>query len=287
MKKYLCLIVLSAFLAGCAGDPPLTLGERIGMCGNPADAEFMKSAGAAYVETNVSGFLMPESSEEEFAANRAVAAACPLPVYSANGFFPGDLKIVGPEADLERALRYSQTALRRASEIGIKCLVLGSGRSRNVPDGFDHTEAEEQFLSLLKGIAPFAEKYELTVVIEPLRIEETNLINTVCEGAEMARRSGSDRICVLADFYHMLQNGESPESLLECRDRLRHCHIAEKERRTPPGVCGDDFTPFFRVLREIGYTGSISIECGWSDRETELPEAISTMKEQINRINQE
>lgn len=289
MKVFFRLLgaVLLGFLSGCAGNRPLSLGERIGICGNPADAELMKEAGVAYVETNVSGFLIPESGEEDFAANRAVAGACALPIYSANGFFPGDLKIVGPEADMERALRYSETALRRASEIGIKCLVLGSGRSRTVPDGFDHAEAEEQFLSLLKGIAPFAEKYDITIVIEPLRSEETNLINTVCEGAEMARRSGSDHICVLADFYHMLQNGESPESLIRCRDRLRHCHIAEKDRRTPPGVCGDDFTPFFRALREIGYEGGISIECGWSDREVELPKAINTMKEQINKINQE
>ena len=39
-----------------------------------------------------------------------------------------------------------------------------------------------------------------------------------------------------------------------------HVEIAEKEDRTFPGVKGDDFRPFFRVLREAGYQGAISIE---------------------------
>lgn len=260
------------------------LGENIGMCGNPANAAFMKASGLNYVETNVSGFLMPEKSEEEFAANRALAAACPLPIYSANGFFPGDIKLVGPEADLDRAVKYSETAIRRASEIGIKCLVLGSGRSRNIPDGFDRRKAEKQFLTLLKRIAPFAEKYGIIVAIEPLRTQETNLIQTVCEGADFARRAGSENICVLADFYHMTQNGEDPESLVQCADKLRHCHIAENERRTAPGVCGDDFTPFFKVLKKIKYSGRISIECGWGDQEQELPKAVETMREQMKTI---
>jgi sugar phosphate isomerase/epimerase len=43
-------------------------------------------------------------------------------------------------------------------------------------------------------------------------------------------------------------------------DVVVHIEIAEKEERTVPGVKGDDFRPFFRVLREAGYQGAISIE---------------------------
>jgi len=271
-------------VAGCSGRYEFDLDRHIGMCGNIADSELMKEGGLDYVETNVSGFLMPERSEEEFAQNRAVAMASALPVYSANGFFPWDLKVVGPEADLDRALKYSETAFRRASEIGISCLVLGSGGSRFIPDGFDRAEAEEQFLALLKGMAPFAEKYGVTVVIEPLRRAECNFINTVCEGADLARRSGSENICVLADIYHMCQNGESPESLLSCGDKLRHCHIAENAKRTAPGVDGDDFTPFFRALKELKYRGGISMECGWINPEEQIPVAVNTLRTQIESI---
>jgi hypothetical protein len=43
---------------------------------------------------------------------------------------------------------------------------------------------------------------------------------------------------------------------------LRHAHIAEKEKRTAPGVQGDDFRPYLRALQEINYTGALAIEGG-------------------------
>jgi sugar phosphate isomerase/epimerase len=49
-------------------------------------------------------------------------------------------------------------------------------------------------------------------------------------------------------------------------------------------VDGDDFTPYFKALRQIGYEGRISIECGWSDVASQLPVAFHVMKEQIQSV---
>jgi sugar phosphate isomerase/epimerase len=43
-----------------------------------------------------------------------------------------------------------------------------------------------------------------------------------------------------------------------------HMEIAQKNGRSAPGVQGDDFRPFFRVLREANYQGAISIEGEWN-----------------------
>jgi hydroxypyruvate isomerase len=48
-------------------------------------------------------------------------------------------------------------------------------------------------------------------------------------------------------------------------DVVVHVEIAEKAGRTVPGVSGDDFRPVFRVLREGGYHGAISIEGKYTD----------------------
>ncbi|MBO6160092.1 MAG: sugar phosphate isomerase/epimerase [Bacteroidales bacterium] len=259
------------------------LDEHIGICGlNHASAAV--ACGLDYLEAGVASFLVPEMDDEAFAARRRAADTLGIPIYSANGFFPGDIRVVGPDADLERAIRYSETALRRTSEVGMKVLVLGSSRSRQIPEGFSREEAEAQFLALLKGIAPAAEKYGVFVAIEPLQKEESNFINTVKEGAELARRAGSPNICVLADFFHMAREKEDPADLVAAADKLVHCHIAECARRTPPGVDGDDFTPYFKALRQIGYEGRISIECGWSDVAAQLPVAFHVMKEQIQSV---
>jgi len=288
MKKLVGILgiaLLAVLLLGSCRKPfRFTLDENIGVCGAVDRAAAAKAAGVSYLEAGVSAFLIPEKSEEEFAANRALAASSDPPIRTANGFYPADILLVGPDADLPRAVSYAETAIRRASEIGIEILVLGSSRSRTIPEGFARADAERQFVSLLKHIAPAAEKYGVTIAIEPLRPAETNFINSVREGAAIARQAESPAIRVLADLYHMAQVDEGPDALIDSADMLVHCHIAEKESRTPPGVAGDDFTPYFAALRQIRYTGRISIECGWSDFATQLPEAVRTMKEQIESV---
>ena len=283
------LLLTTITLAGavlfqnCGPKYSFNLDEHLGICGT-GHAEAAKAAGLDYLEANVTGFLMPENSDEEFAANKALAATIPPPIYSANGFFPGDIKIVGPEADIERAVKYSRTALRRASEIGIKILVLGSSGSRSIPDGFSREEARKQFIDFLKRIAQDAEKNGVIVAIEPLQTEETNFINTVPEGAQIARETGSEYIAVIADLFHMARMKEPPEDIINSADKLVHCHIAEVEERTAPGVKGDDFTPYLKALKSIKYDGRMSFECSWQDIDTQLPKAIQTMREQIQSI---
>ena len=283
------LLLTTITLAGavlfqnCGPKYSFNLDEHLGICGT-GHAEAAKAAGLDYLEANVTGFLMPENSDEEFAANKALAATITPPIYSANGFFPGDIKIVGPEADIERAVKYSQTALRRASEIGIKILVLGSSGSRSIPDGFSREEARKQFIDFLKRIAQDAEKNGVIVAIEPLQTEETNFINTVPEGAQIARETGSKYIAVIADLFHMARMKEPPEDIINSADKLVHCHIAEVDERTAPGVKGDDFTPYLKALKSIKYDGRMSFECSWQDIDTQLPKAIQTMREQIQSI---
>ena len=133
-------------------------------------------------------------------------------------------------------------------------------------------------------MAPTAEKYGVIVAIEPLQASETNFINTVAEGAEMARQAGSPNICVIADFYHMAREGEPAEDIVAAADKLVHCHIAECANRTAPGVDGDDFTPYFKALKQIKYQGRISLECRWGDVNAQLPVAVQVMKEQIQAV---
>lgn len=270
-------------LAACQENYVFRLDEHIGMCGiNRAPAAV--ACGLDYLEANVASFLVPEQSDSVFAEQRKAADSLGLPIYSANGFFPRDILVVGPDADLERAGRYARTAIRRASEAGIKILVLGSSRSRSIPEGFSREEAEGQFLSLLRDMAPTAEKYGVIVAIEPLQQDETNFINTVKEGAQMARMAGSPNICVIADFYHMARESEPAEDIVDAADKLVHCHIAECANRTPPGVDGDDFTPYFKALKQIKYQGCVSLECRWDDVDAQLPVAVQVMKEQIQTL---
>jgi len=286
-KLIICMGTILMAATGCSKPESRLLKDGIGTCiGCDFDRVApWQVAGGNYVEIHIAAFLMPEQGDEDFRENVEKARQSALPIRSGSGFFPGDIRLTGPDADMERALRYTEVAMRRASEIGMEVAVLGSGQARAIPEGFSREEAEKQFETLLSGMGKIAKKYGVTIVIEPLNRKECNYINTVQEAYEIAKRVNHPNIRVLADLYHMAQEGESPQSILNAgRKYLRHVHIAEKEHRTSPGVEGDDFTPYFQALKEIGYEGTISIECGWSDFEKQAPVAVAEMQRQLHKV---
>lgn len=285
MTRRIVSLALAAFaFCACAQQAAYDLTEHLGCCYGIDGASTITEAGGSYVEIGINGFLIPEESDEAFAANLAAAKACQLPILAGNGYYPGDIKLTGPEADLDRAVNYARTAITRAEQVGLKYMVLGSGGARRIPDGFDRDEARAQFVELLRQMGPIAAEHGITIVIEPLRPEETNFINSVREGTSICKEVNHPSVCVLADFYHMAQAGEDAGAIVEAGSLLRHCHIAECERRSAPGVEGDDFTPYFKALKEIGYEGNVSIECVWDDFNAQLAPAFAEMKKQIQSI---
>lgn len=255
-----------------------------GVCTSVKNAEMLDSAGYNYIEENVRNFLVPDQDEETFLKNLALLSSAALPVIACNGFLPGGLKSVGPDAVHPEILQFARIALRRAQQAGIGIIVFGSGGSRSIPEGFSHEKAREQFVSLLKQMAPIAGEYNVTIVLEPLRRGETNFINTVAEGAVIVREVGHPNFMLLADFYHMMMEDESPESIVNNADLIKHVHIAEKEGRAVPGTHGEDLTPYFKALKDAKYNGGISIEGRWTDMQAQASTAIQTMKEQVSAI---
>lgn len=282
MGKSLFILLIS--LLGAVSAYGQDLAGRIGVCRSVGESSLLKQAGCAFVEINIRSFFLPDKADSVFAPKLSEAARSELPVYSGNGFFPGDLILIGPAADEKAILRYSETAMKRAAQISTSVFVLGSGTARRIPEGYDPGRARKEFTGLCRKIARLGKKYGVTVVIEPLQQSETNFINTVREGMEIVRAVNHPNLGVLADFFHMARENESPDALVEAGSWLKHCHIAEKEERTAPGVKGDDFTPYFRALKQIGYTGGIAIECKWQDFKKELFPAVSEIKRQISVV---
>lgn len=282
MKTQVVILILS-LLISLPGGQAQSLADRIGVCTSVDKASFLKKSGCSYVEIGIRSFLMPDQSDSAFAENLKAAAASELPLYSGNGFFPGELRLTGPSVDMQKVTAYGKAAIRRAHQTDTKILVLGSGTARNIPEGFSREEAVRQFTTLCRNLAEIAAYYGVVVVIEPLQRSETNFINTVREGAALARQVNHPNLGVLADFFHMLRENEEAAALVEAGRWLHHCHIAEKEVRSAPGVKGDDFTPFFQALNQSGYTGALSIECRWENMDNQLAASVTEIKRQISQ----
>jgi sugar phosphate isomerase/epimerase len=258
--------------------------DQIGVCRSLTDQKILETGGCTYVEESVRGFLVPEEPDEKFQAKLLELKSSKLPVRACNGFLPGQLKAVGSEPKHEEILVYAEKAFQRASRAGVETIVWGSGESRKIPDGFSRARAEEQFSDLAGKVASLAERCGVTIALEPLNSGEANFINSLKEGAVVVEAVHHPSFRLLADIYHMLREGETPDAIETYGSHLRHCHIAEKDQRTPPGSAGDDFKPFLRALKKIGYKGGISIECRWESLEKQLPAAVDFLKKQIAEV---
>ena len=261
-----------------------------GACRGPADTALLKQIGYDFFEWNAASAMMPEKSEAEWAKRRDEILGAALPLRSCNGFLPGKFRLTGPNAFWDDALAYAETVCRRADILGVKTIVFGSSGARNVP-GDLYAKKKEDRPNTEKGVEQYTEFCKLlckriadckvTVVIEPLRPNESNIINYVWQGLQIVEDVGSPRLQQLADIFHMICGRESACSLVKAGDRLKHCHIAAKETRQFPGSNDTDFAPYFNALKKIGYTGGVSCECGWGDKADlakNLETALKTLK---------
>jgi sugar phosphate isomerase/epimerase len=279
----------AALMPGCARGPVADAPEtpflsKLGVCTSIDNHAVAAGSGCSYVEDTVGGLLCPAEPRERFEGRLQVLRSAGCPVAACNSFLPGSLKSVGPRADHESVLAYAETAFERAREAGVRTIVFGSGGSRRIPDGFAKGEAERQFLELLGRMAPRAGRYGIVISLEPLNTGETNFINSLADGAAFVTAVNHPNLRLLADIYHMLREDESPDEIVTCGSILSHCHIAEKDGRTPPGVARDDFVPYLRALKQVGYRGRLSIECRWKNFDAELPAAVAYVREQIARV---
>jgi len=256
----------------------------IGICTPVTNAQTVAHAGGDYVEENIQNHLRPNQGDDAEWESLAMGP-WPRPVLAANCFLPKRLPCVGPDVDRTALIEYGQVACRRAGHAGIRYLVFGSGGARTYPEGFAHESARSQFVELLAELGPIAEQEGVSFVVEPLQRGECNLVNTVDEGAEVVREVDHPHVRLLVDVFHMLRNDETPDAIARHADLVVHAHIAEKAERTPPGVAGDDFTPFLKALLDGGYAGAMSIEAQFSDLTAQAGPAIAELRRQLAAVS--
>jgi len=249
---------------------------QFGVCAGMDKAAMIASAGYDYIELSVGRDLMADEDETAWAETRRKIADLPLPVEAFNAFIRQG-KIVGPDVDLPALRRYVDTALARAQEVGGKIIVFGSGGARNVPEGWERERAGAQLAEFLHVCADASERTGVIVVIEPLNKAESNILNTVAEGAALARRVGRAGVRNLADSYHMEKDNDPLSAIVESADVLAHVHTADTDR-SAPGTGLYDHAALFRALRAANYDARLSIECRWKDFESEIGPALMHLK---------
>ena len=181
---------------------------QVGWCTPLKTLEAAKTAGFDYAELGTTELATMSDADFEQAAQLIQRIGLPVPV--TNLFLPGSLKVTGPQIDPAAQLAYVRTAFTRLQKIGTTIVVFGSGGARRIPDGFDKAEAFTQLVDFGKRVAPEAQAHGITVAIEPLRRQESNIINSAGEGLELVNAINHPNFQLMIDFYHLASEKEDP-----------------------------------------------------------------------------
>jgi D-psicose/D-tagatose/L-ribulose 3-epimerase len=103
-------------------------------------------------------------------------------------------------------------------------------------------------------------EHGVTLGLEALNRFETDLLNTAAEAVALAEATGSDRIGVLLDSFHLNIEEKDPRAAIaRTGTRLSHFHVSDNDR----GVPGSGHVPWNEVrtgLSDAGYDGWIVAE---------------------------
>lgn len=234
---------------------------EFGVCADAAHFDDAVRHGFDYYEMEV--VEIDRMDEARFAALKAQVLASPIRCRAYRSLIRR-FQVVGETAAAQQpeVKAYLEKNLERCSQLGGRVVVWGSGGSRNVPPGYSRDRAWGQIQEYLQMLGDVAKKNNLVIGIEPLRRQESNIINSAGEAFKLAREVNHPNIKIIVDYYHLRQENEDAGIVRTARDSIVHLHFANPTGRRWPHEASEDseYKRFFSLVKEIGYKGGLSIE---------------------------
>ena len=232
---------------------------EIGVCAGTEDLGKAERWGFDYLEPAAAAIAALSATEFERVRQQVLASR--LRCRSFNSLIR-TMQVVGPEANLDAVSIDLNAALDRCRQLGARVVVWGSASSRNIPAGHSRDQAWQEIKRFLQRAGDIAKSHELVIGVEPLRKQESNIINAGAEAFRLVDEVKHPNVKMIIDYYHLRMENEDPDILVRARDHLVHLHFANPNGRRWPKSVDDDpeYGRFFQLVKQIGYTGGLSIE---------------------------
>ncbi len=172
---------------------------------------------------------------------------------------PNQFAIEGKEA-IEDTFRYFSNGIRACSDIGCKLMVCNSGYGMRT---HDRDEAWKRCREMLRRLAEFAQAYGVTLTMESLRPQETNLVYTLEQTREMIAQVDHPNLKAMIDTTAMRVSGETMWQWFEAfGEKIVNLHFIDG---TPYGhlAWGDGdcrLVDMLQCLNAYRYDGPIGLE---------------------------
>jgi sugar phosphate isomerase/epimerase len=174
---------------------------------------------------------------------------------------PENVDLAHPDVALRNeAVDYYFRLLDLAAAVGdpIVCCHGAVGRVRALSS---YEEERHVFVEAVRRVAHRAQQAGLRIAMEVLNRYEAHLLNTAQEALRFVNEVGAANVGLLLDAYHMnIEEADLRSAILMAKERLFLFHAADSNRQAV-GRGHTDFQGLMRTLHEIGYKGSIILEC--------------------------
>jgi sugar phosphate isomerase/epimerase len=196
---------------------------------------------------------------------------------------PLDYDLAHPDTAVRaQAVDYYQRLLDFAVTAGCP-IVSGHGAVGRVRAIATQAEEYDLLVHSLKLLARRAQTLGLTIVLECLNRYESHLLNTAAQALQCLTDVGSPAVGVLLDAYHMnIEEADPAGAIRAAGKHLALFHIADSNRQAV-GRGHTDFAGLLRALREIGYDGSIIVECTAAGPDPFTPLKAPGWREEVAR----
>jgi D-psicose/D-tagatose/L-ribulose 3-epimerase len=175
---------------------------------------------------------------------------------------PKGLHVTTPDAALRRrSWDHIRALIDLCADLGPHgVMVFGSPQQRSTTGGITRAEATRNFVGGLAEVAPQAADRGVTVLVEALPANQSDVVQSLAEAVAIVREIGSPAVQTMFDVHNAVDETEPHEVLVDRYfDLIRHVHVNEMDGRHC-GTGGYDFLPLFEILRRRRYTGWISLE---------------------------
>lgn len=195
-------------------------------------------------------------------------------------------KAMSSDATLRKACRemYAKAA-DVCAELGLVTEIeyeYGAQNPMPLFDPYQQMDAatEDAFLEFYRELLDRVAGSEGKILLEPLNRYESRYLNSVADNLRMIEKVAHPNAGLLPDTFHMsIEEKNVADSLRAAGDQVRHVHLGDNNRLLP-GHGSLDWPDIFAALSDIGYHGTVNLECSTSgDPELTLPQAVRFLRE--------
>lgn len=175
---------------------------------------------------------------------------------------PKGLHVTTPDVELRRrSWDHIRDLIDLCADLGPDgVMVFGSPKQRSTTGGLARAEATRNYVDGLAGVAPHAERRGVTVLVEALPANQSDVVQNLAEAVGIVQEIGSPAIRTMFDVHNAIDEQDSHAALVDRYfEFIRHVHVNELDGRHC-GAAGYDFAPVLEVLARRGYGGWISLE---------------------------